>query len=132
MDRALIEMSGQSQIELESDYDIERRQSGKIFFRNDDGSSWPLPDPHLDFMRDNMFDVAALDENLFLLLEAAYDSVIDLEHVRNSLIEYMEEADEALEGFVDYGRNVLADVKLDLEKLYLACTGLQLDKGRVR
>jgi hypothetical protein len=132
LDRALIEMSGQSQAELESDYEIERRTSGKIFFRNDDGSSWPLPETHSDFMRDNMFAVAALDETLFPLLEAAYDSVIDLTHVRDSLIEYMEEADQHLEAFIDYGRNELADVKAELEKLYLACTGSQLETGRVR
>ena len=132
LDRALIEMSGQSQADLEADYEIQRRQSGKIFFCNDDGSSWPLPETHFDFMRDNMFAVAALDETLFALLEAAYDSVIDLEHVRNSLIEFMENGNEHLEAFIDYGRNELNDAKQGLEKLYFVCTGSQLDLGRVR
>jgi hypothetical protein len=132
LDCALVEMSGQSQVELESDYEIERRRTGKIIFRNDDGSSWPLPETHLDFMRDNMFDVAALDGTLFPLLKAAYDSVIDLEHVRDSLISYLEDGDQHLEAFIDYGRHVLNDVKSNLEKLYFECTGSQLDKGRVR
>lgn len=132
LDRSLIVMSGQSQADLENDYEIEREQSGKIRFRNDDGSSWPLPEIHLDFMRDSMFDVAALDETLFSLLEAAYDSVVELDHVRDGLIQYMEDGDQHLEAFIDYGRNVLNDAKSDLEKLYFACAGSQLGKGRVR
>jgi hypothetical protein len=130
--RALVEMSGQSQAELEVDYEVEHKQSGQVIFKNDDGSSWPLPQAHTELMRDNMFEVAALDEKLFSLLEPAYDSVEDLAHVRESLIEYMETGNKHLEGFIDYGLNELKDVESALENLFFACTRADLDKGRVR
>jgi hypothetical protein len=83
-------------------------------------------------MRDNMFDLATLDEKMFSLLETAYDSVIDLDHVRGNLIEYCEFGQEHLEGFVDFGCNEIREIKKELEAAYFACTGSQLDQGRVR
>jgi hypothetical protein len=132
LSQALDEMVGQSADELSIDYEIERNQFGKVIFRNDNGSSWPLPEEHADFMRDNMFDVAALDETLFSLLESAYDSVVELAHLRQSFIQYLEIDRQHLEGFVGYGINRLKDIQLTLEELYLACTGEELGMGRVR
>jgi hypothetical protein len=44
-----------------------------------------------------------------------------------------DEADKVhLSTFPDYALGELSEVQLSLEKLYFECTGLQLDKGRVR
>jgi len=67
-------------------YRIDRRSSGEVFFVElyDDGtlhSASPLPEARTDLMRQIMLDVAALDSSLFVCMEAAYDSTINLRHV---------------------------------------------------
>jgi hypothetical protein len=56
--------------------------------------------------------------------------------VRQSFLDFLESDDEAdkvhLSTFPDYALGELSEVQLSLEKLYFECTGLQLDKGRVR
>lgn len=133
---ALKEMDGDSEENLATDYAIERSKSGKVFFRSDDGSAWPLPEARSDLMSEIMFDVATLDKSLFALLQNAYDSVLELKHVRQSLMDFLETDNENeklhLAGFPDYGLRELKDVQVSLEELYLECTGQKLDKGRVR
>ena|ERR1043165_1071094 len=89
--------------------------------------SWPLSDFHTDIMNKVMLDVAILDEELYSKLDAAFDAVAELKHVRQILLELVsgeQEEDKAhLEGFPDYGLPVLKEALKDLKALYKTCTG---------
>jgi hypothetical protein len=121
------------------EYSIERRVSGEIVFRQQRGktwSAWALPDVHTDLMSKVMLDVAALDQSLFVYLEAAYDSAINLRHVRESLVHFVESDDEddkwLFRAFPGYGLRELPDLLADLEKLYQRCMGTELKAAQAR
>ncbi len=89
-----------------------------------------LPDARTDLMSKLMVDVATLDKKLFVPLEAAYDSLITMRHIRASLIRFVSSEDEEdqmhLQGFPEYGLGELEGVKEDLDRLYRECTGRSL------
>lgn len=101
-------------------------------FKNGSG----LGSIHRDIMSKNLLDVATLDKELFSALQPAYDSIANLEHLRESLIYYVDPEDDQdkmhLEGFIHYALNELEDVKKDLSNLYMECTGQALNTHRVR
>ena len=122
-----------------AEYTIERRSSGDVFFRREYSGGWNvrgLPGARTNVMRDMMLEVAALNPTLFNCLEAAYDSAINLSHLRDSLITFIEKNDEDnnefLSGFIDYGLRELTDVLADLNNLYRECTAEELRNIRVR
>jgi hypothetical protein len=134
-----IDSNFKSSIELE--YLIKERPGGDLIFRSNypDGdlhSSGSLPNVHTDMMYKLMLDVAALDENLFADLEDAYDSMINLQHVRNSLINHVQSDDDLdrrfFDSFTHYGLSEITDALVDLEHLYKKCTGKELTEHRVR
>jgi hypothetical protein len=138
---ALNAMETDAENDIAKEYTIERRASGMVIFKrgevgDDDWGSWPLPEVRLALISDNLLEVATLDKSLFEILESTYDGVIDLKHVRDSLIDFLESEDEHvkahLDGFPDYGLRELADIQVELERLYQLCTGEQLASGRVR
>lgn len=124
--------------EEEYTYAIKRRESGEIVLeaRDEDenlAASWPLPIVHTDIMGKLMLDVAMLDQALFGSLETAYDATINLNHLRQSLINFIEDHDDVhLEGFVDYAQRELPDVHVEMEELYQACTGQELTPANSR
>ena len=83
-----------------------------------------------------MLDVASLDKALFDDLEAAYDSVIEVQHVRESLIRFVESDEEHEKQFLEtlphYGLQEIDDALTALAKLYKTCTGEPLKYIRVR
>ncbi|EPB8478530.1 hypothetical protein ACRTIQ_004408 [Escherichia coli] len=95
-----------------------------------------LPDARTDLMSKLMVEVATLDKKLFTPLEAAYDSLINMRHIRASLLRFVtseEEEDQMhFEGFPEYGLSELDGVKEDLDKLYRECTGRSLDRRDMR
>lgn len=120
-------------------YIIKRNGSGKTTFRRESGSVFServLTHAHAEQMRKMLLDVAATDSKLFTYLEAAYDSAINLKHLRDSLIGFIETDDEShknlLSGFLQYGLTELANILSDLERLYLECTNEKLKNARVR
>ncbi|MFD2182302.1 hypothetical protein [Rhodoplanes azumiensis] len=124
------------------EYSIERRKSGEVIFqrayRDVRWSSFPLPPVQAEQMGKLMLEVAIIDIDLFASLEAAYDSMINLNHVRQSLIDHIEDEDEGdelagfFETFPEYGLGELATIKEDLEALYRACTEKSLEGFRIR
>jgi hypothetical protein len=117
-------------------YSIKKRDSGKIFFeeRHDEhSSSWPLPPVRIELMSKLMLDVAMLDDALFVALDGAYDASVELNHLRQGLIDFIDDNDEVhLEGFVDYALSELPDVHAGLESLYKACSGKELTREATR
>lgn len=84
-----------------------------------------------------MLDVAILDQSLFACLEAAYDSVITMRHVRDSLITFIERDDDDelkrfFRAFPEYGLRELEEALQSIRKLYKECTGEDLTRSRIR
>jgi hypothetical protein len=78
--------------------------------------------------------VDTLAQSPFAHLEAAYDSAINIRHVRESLVHFIESDDEddkaLFRAFPEYGLRELPDLLADLENLYHECTGTELTAGR--
>jgi hypothetical protein len=121
---------------LPKGYSIERRASGMVIFQHGHVGDDDWSKVSLTLMSDSLLEVATLDKSLFEILESTYDAVIDLKHVRDSLIDFLESEDEHdkvhLNTFPDYGLRELAYVQVELEGLYQLCIGKQLGSGRVR
>jgi hypothetical protein len=118
-------------------YSIERTAPGEIVLQQWHGDrkrTWLLPAADTDLMGRVMRD-ATLDPSLIVLLQAAHDSAINVRHVRESLIHFVEsdDADEKLlfRSFPEYALRELPDFSADLEKLYQKCTGMNLSVDRV-
>ncbi|MFM0125681.1 hypothetical protein P0D73_43780 [Paraburkholderia sp. RL18-101-BIB-B] len=127
--------------ELGAEFEFIFPRSGKTLFRvkrkNDDtksGSS--LTETHRELMDRYLLDAATLDKKLYAALQSAYDAVAELEHVRQSLIYFVEPEDNQDEmhlfGFVDYALGTLQEVSDGLAVLYKECTGDNLTKHRLR
>lgn len=119
-------------------YSIERRSTGEEVFVSvseaGKSSHW-IPNAHKETMRDLMLDVATIDQRLFPNLQSGYDACINLQHVRDSLVTYVDE--DQLDGgflnsFVDYANSEISDILLQLTVLYFECTGQDLKNHRVR
>jgi hypothetical protein len=99
-------------------------------------NAWPLPDARTDLMSKVMPDVATLDQSLLVCLEAAYDSAINLRHVRESLVHFIESDDEddkaTFRMFSECRLRELPDLLADWEKLYQECTGAELKVSHAR
>ncbi len=83
-----------------------------------------------------MLDVAILDRSLFTLLEAAYDSALEMRHLRESLINFIETDQEHVkkyfETFPEYALSNLPEILTSLDNLYKECTGDDLKFIRLR
>jgi hypothetical protein len=115
------------------DYFIDRGRPGEIVVRQQRGNmwnAWPLPDARTDLMRKVLPYVATLDQSLLVCLEAAYDSAINLRHIRESLVHFIESDDEddkaIFRMFPGCRLRELPDLLADWEKLYQECTGTEL------
>jgi hypothetical protein len=116
-------------------------KSGKVLFRykhpdSEYKSGSNLAETHREVMDKNLLEVATLDKKLYSALQPAYDAVADLEHVRQSLIYYVDPEDDQdkmhLDGFTHYALRELGDVFKELASLYKECTGNELEKHRLR
>jgi hypothetical protein len=79
-----------------------------------------------------MLAVAALQSDIFDRLERAYEACLDLNKLREHLVEYLCGQAEhfELEALLDYGLREVDDAYSDLDRLYRACTnGQKLGKG---
>jgi hypothetical protein len=116
-------------------------KSGKVSFRTKHADyeykdGFPLGEIHRDVMSKYLLEVAMLDSKLSDVLQKAYNAVADLEHVRNSLIYFVDPEDEQdqmhLESFVGYASDALVDIFESLNKLHIECAGGELATHRVR
>jgi hypothetical protein len=99
-------------------------------------TSFPLTAAYTEALGRHMLDVAILDKKLFAKLEAAYDAVAEMRHIRQSLITYIESDDEHdmkhFPAFPGYALPALSRVQECLETLYQSCTRKELTVARVR
>lgn len=103
------------------------------------GMQWQLgiPQVHRELMSKFLLDVATLDKRLFELMEPAYDGLAEVEHVRESLLNFEEEVEsmrpeDYLAGLADYASGELQGAEDALRKLYTYCTGKPLTRHRLR
>lgn len=121
---------------------IERTPSGRTYARivsADGGSESHLnvPKVHRELMSKFLLEIATIDKDLFAVMEPAYDSLADLEHVRESLVNAREAPDYIgqdgyLEGFAGFALDELLHAERNLSALYRHCTGKELTKHRLR
>ncbi len=121
---------------------IEPRINGKSIAKitsHDGGSSGSrqVPDVHKELMAKYLFDVATLDSKLFAVFEPAFDSLAELEHIRESLVHIHETEKEAdnpdlFRGFAVYALSEIDRVEQRLGLLYQHCTGKNLEMHRLR
>ncbi|TCA02427.1 hypothetical protein [Rhizobium leguminosarum] len=98
-----------------------------------------LPKVKLDTIERLAVEVAYVDGLLAEKVREALDSVLELQHLRNSAVDYGNDqpgghisAGDLQEGFFDYALSELEDHYKSLSKLYLACTGKELRQHRLR
>jgi hypothetical protein len=100
------------------------------------GPSWPIPNVSRVVFDKTFVQLASLDLELFNKAKDAYESISEVEHVRNSLIDHLEEQEwhpkDLLVAFAEYGIDELVDAYINLSKLYKDCTGNDLDKHKLR
>ncbi|RJG07686.1 hypothetical protein D3870_18305 [Noviherbaspirillum cavernae] len=116
-------------------------KNGNVLFRvkhsdSDSKSGSALAGTHRAVMDKNLLEVATLDNKLYSVLQTAYDATAQLEHVRQSLIYFVDPEDEQdkmhLDGFVHYALDELQDVFTKIECLYKECTDKGLETYRLR
>jgi hypothetical protein len=113
-------------------------KDGEIVFHrsnHDDGSSGScvLRPSYREFMSKQLLVVATLDAALYRALQPALDAVNEMEHVRQSLINHIEDPERThLNGFTHYALDELDDIYRKLSTLYSECTGKQLQSHRIR
>ena len=80
--------------------------------------------------------IAELDPRLFAVLEDGINAINELNHLRDSLINYAMDPDETdnkfFDGFVEYAIRELHKIYHGIDKLNRACTGKRLINSRVR
>ena len=114
---------------------------GCVDSQTGDTGMTPIPHPTFKYY-DRFIDVIAeFDGELFLLVQAAYERIREMEHVRNSLAHHLQ-PDEAAEkfrpadirdsGFVGYAVDELNEVYPPMNALYQYCAGSELKNARVR
>ena len=123
-------------IEYGAKVEIERRMRGIpiLVIRYDDngfGSS-PIRQIHTANLEKYLFEVATLDASLFRHMEEALVRLTEVSHVRDSLVEYVEEDQNHLTGFSRYALEEIDEALDPLRSLYFNCTNEPLDKVRVR
>lgn len=119
--------------------EINKAGQKRLKIVSEDGeSSGVLPDVSRMIVTKVFTDIAVLDEKLFSAATEAYEAVSELEHVKNSLIEFVMTDDKLKQSsgfrdsFVDYAFREIADAYVSLSKLYKLCTGNDLADHKLR
>ncbi len=103
---------------------------------DDFGTSWPVPNISRTVFNKTFVQLASLNIELFNEAKNAYESISEIEHVRNSLIDNIDEKEWHPDGFLvafsEYGIEELVNAYINLSKLYKACTGNELEKNKLR
>lgn len=104
-----------------------------VFPRDGGDSSSPVPKASTDVLDKYLFEVAGLDALLFGKMVEALAGMAELNHVLNSLIEYVEEEGQRwLESWSDYASQEVGSSEEPILYLYEMCTGQALTKTRLR
>jgi len=109
--------------------------ANRLVFRTIDGqsSSSVFPKAHSTIIDKYLFEVASFDAPLFGLMVNALEGVAELNHVLDSLLDYIGEKDQPwLEGWCDYASKEVGDSEEPILYLYESCTGKPLTTTRLR
>lgn len=112
--------------------------SGRLRFEHwDDGDESPFRSGSMiapvvnTFASKFMLDIATLDEELYHQVEAATDSLAELEHIKASIIEQTSRPMHRVP-FVNYARKELSEIEAAITELYKICTGHHEIRARLR
>ncbi|RUO29542.1 hypothetical protein [Aliidiomarina soli] len=106
--------------------------------RNDGGSGYsPLFQVSTTVFDKVVFELPVLDEALFKLAENAYESLAEVKHVSNSLVEHITNKDDHIAhdfmaGFCEYALEEIDEAYEHLSILYKKCTGKELKSHKLR
>lgn len=122
---------------VDETYAVARRSDQSIAFRTlhiDGFSETTIPPTRIAVIEKLLLDAASNDGSLYEVLQQAYEAMIDMEHVRESLFRHVEDedGDGFLAGFHNFALNELADSLVALRALYKECTGEVLTTWQVR
>jgi len=120
-------------------YSVSRLANDAINFRRSDSDGFDgrvIPATKLRLMEKLMIEAASIDAELFAVLEPAFDAMIEMEHVRQTLFEAVDQGDEEtappLIGIHTWMLPELADSFAAMRALYMECAGKELTEWRVR
>jgi hypothetical protein len=98
--------------------------------------SWQVPQVHSEVLAKNIMDLAVLDKFMFELALKTLDQVSELDHLRGNLVEQVTLRSEGqldhLGSFSAYANHTLDQTHERLQRLYVMCTGRNLEAIRVR
>ncbi|MBY3323806.1 hypothetical protein HFO02_09310 [Rhizobium laguerreae] len=119
----------------QSPYIVQTGSSGRQSYEFHDGaelrSGGSIPSLHLNAFEKFAVEAAYVDGEFAELVREALDSLLEAQHLRNSLIEYS--GDEMMQdGFFPYAVGELDRINAALSKLYMACSGAELKDHRLR
>lgn len=142
LQRILRELPGDSSTPGQIQLSVETKPSGRPYAKivsDDDGleTHIVIPEVSREFMSKHLVEVAALDADMFSVLEPAYDGLAEVAHVRESFVRMDDSSqlmprEDYLAGFRGYALDELDDAERALSKLYVFCTGRPLVNHRLR
>ena len=100
------------------------------------GTGWPLL-PLSRTVFDRLYlELAELDPSFFETTARVYSAVAEIKHVRDSLIDHIENNNQTPDGFLasfsEWAQGVLEESRGSLATLYFECTGKTLERGKLR
>ncbi|WP_155957867.1 hypothetical protein [Fodinicurvata sediminis] len=111
---------------------------GQRYFRQEGSGGYrremPIRQVHNIALSSNLFEVAKIDEEIFDRALDLSDTLKELDHVLQSMIEFVSNGESAafLEGFVDYAKGVLDDCENKISSFYKLITKKELENHRIR
>lgn len=126
--------------EPNSKYELELTHKGVERFRlrysTGGWMGYVIPLVHDKQYQHHLPTIAELDQKLFQKLEDTYSELVELEHLRSSFIDFLEDnSDEKrlfFKPFIEYALSHEEDCTKALKSGYMKCAGKPLNEARVR
>lgn len=130
IERHLVEANSEISIHIDAlgERHVRREENSEM------ASQFPIGKVYSEVLSANLLVLAEIDEAIFDEAIDANDAIRELDHVRNSMIEYLSKNNdrEFLEGFADYANKEIADCEKTLQSFYQNITGQALETHRIR
>jgi len=96
-----------------------------------------VPEVHTESISKHLFDIAKADREFYDKAQKVYDSVFELNHLKNSILDMPSIKKifgntEMMVGFSGYALGSIAEIKINLKALHLFCTGKEEIVARLR
>lgn len=119
-----------------SHYRIDNKSSGRqsfilVYKDGTDGRGGSLPKVRIDVFEKLALEASYVDDKLAAKISVALDGVLELQHLRDSIVEFSEDS-MMQEGFWHYARKELECSHEKLSELYVTCTGKPLESHHLR